>query len=344
MYLDFPYCARRHSWDLVIDAPDGNRGSNHDRVAVSLLTCTGLDHMLGLTSQSALGRTLAGASDQMEPKPSPDKASLALCGTTGADARRDGLFRLMALVPPLLVRLAEEGSTGASARLALMALAFATAWAWSAVFARKLTLAPQIHQLSFAMMFTLMLPASVGMGGAFLAISFGWVVGDAIFGGKPILPPALVALAFAIFSFPGGGYEALELLSARPSLMLAISCLPGAAWLLWKGLLPWRIVAGAAAGTAAIALLMATPSSPLWWEHFILGTFSIGILFLATSPESGPRLQGARWLYGGIVGGMIIVIRIASPDHPDGVVLAVLVGSLLAPLLDRAVNWRTGHD
>lgn len=329
----------------MIDVPPfGNEQLKHDRVAVSPLTGTGLANALGLTSKSALCRPFAGASDPMESNPSQNDVSPVSGPNTGVGALQDDLPRVLALVPPLLVRFVEEGSNDALARLALMALAFATAWAWSAVFARKLTLAPQIHQLSFAMMFTLMLPASVGMGGAFLAISFGWVVGDAIFGGKPILPPALVALAFAIFSFPGGGYEALELLSARPSLMLAISCLPGAAWLLWKGLLPWRIVAGAAAGTAAIALLMATPSSPLWWEHFILGTFSIGILFLATSPESGPRLQGARWLYGAIVGGMIIVIRIASPDHPDGVVLAVLVGSLLAPLLDRAVSWRTGHD
>lgn len=280
----------------------------------------------------------------MEPKPSPDIASLALCGDSGADARRDDLFRLLALVPPLLVRLAEEGSTGASARLALMALAFATAWAWSALFARKLTLAPQIRQLSFAMMFTLMLPASVGPGSALLAISFGWVVGDAIFGGKPILPPALVALSFAIFSFPGGGYETLEILSAPPSFLLAASCLPGAAWLLWKGLMPWRIVAGAAAGTVAVALLMATPSSPPWWEHFILGTFSIGVLFLTASPESAPRLQGARWLYGAMAGGLIVIIRLANPDQPDGVVLAVLVSSLFAPLLDRAFGWRTSHE
>lgn len=278
----------------------------------------------------------------MESKPSHNRVSTA--PDTRFRASSDDLPRALALVPPLLVRFVEEGSNDALARLAITALAFATAWAWSAVFARKLVLVPQISQLSFALLFALMLPAPVGLGGVFLAVSFGWIIGYAIFGGKPILPPALVALSFAIFSFPASGYEALELLSARPSPMLAISCLPGAAWLLWKGLLPWRIVAGAAAGTAAIALLMATPSSPLWWEHFILGTFSIGILFMSAAPESTPRLQGACWLYGAITGGLIVIIRIASPDHPDGVVLAVLVGSLFAPLLDRAVSWRTGHD
>lgn len=280
----------------------------------------------------------------MKPKPSHDNASLALCGITGAGAPGDDLPWTLALVPPLLVRFAADDGNEAIARLALMALAFATAWAWSAVFARKLVLAPQIRQLSFAMMFTLMLPASVGPGGALLAISFGWVVGDAIFGGKPILPPALVALSFAIFSFPSGEYETLEILSAPPSFLLAASCLPGAAWLLWKGLMPWRIVAGATAGMVATSLLMATPSSPPWWEHFILGTFSIGILFLTASPESAPRLQSARWLYGAMAGGLIVIIRLANPDQPDGVVLAVLVGGLFAPLLDRAVSWRTDHD
>ena len=164
------------------------------------------------------------------------------------------------------------------------------------------------------------------------------------FGGKAILPPALVALSFAIFSFPGGGYETLEILSAAPNPLLALSCLPGAAWLLWKRRLAWQIIVGAVAGAVLAALLLPEPSSLIWWKHFILGTFSIGIVFLAAAPEAAPRLTGAHWLYGAMIGGLIIVIRLANPDHPDGVVLAVLIGGLFAPLLDRAVAWRPSHD
>lgn len=257
---------------------------------------------------------------------------------------RQDLPKALALVPPLLVRFSEDDASAALARLTLLALTFAVAWGWSAVFARRLGQRPEASQAQFAMLFVLMLPAPVGWGGTVIATSFGWVVGQAIFGGKPILPPALVALAFAIFSFPGGGYETLEILMTPSSRLLALSCLPGAGWLLWKGHLPWRIVAGAIAGAGAAGLLLAGPSSLPWWEHFILGTFAIGILFIAAAPEVAPRLQGARWLFGAMVGGMIIVIRLANPDQPDGVVLAILIGGLFAPLLDRILGWRASHE
>ncbi len=250
----------------------------------------------------------------------------------------------LVLAPPLLVRFSEDDSNVALARLGLMAMTFAVAWGWSAVFAKRLGKQPEASQVQFALLFALMLPAPAGWGGALLATSFGWVIGHEIFGGKPILPPALVALAFAIFSFPEGGYETLDILSSSPSPLLALSCLPGAGWLVWKELLPWRIVAGAIAGAAAAGLLIVDPSSLLWWEHFILGTFAIGILFIAASPEAVPHLQGARWLYGAMIGTLIIVIRLTNPDQPDGVVLAILTGALFAPLLDRALAWRISHD
>lgn len=280
----------------------------------------------------------------MESATPNDDASGGFGGSASARLHQHDFPKVLALLPPLFVRLLEDGGDDAVARVTLLALAFSVAWAWSGVFAKRLWRQPESDQVQFAILFVLMLPAAAGLGGALLSLSFGWVIGHAIFGGKAILPPALVALAFAIFSFPGGGYETLEILSAAPSPLLALSCLPGAAWLLWKRLLPWRIVVGAIVGAAFAVLLIAESSAPLWWEHFILGAFSIGILFLAAAPEAAPRLQGARWLYGAMIGGLIISIRLANPDHPDGVVLAVLVGGLFAPLLDRAVGWRTSHE
>lgn len=258
--------------------------------------------------------------------------------------RHNDLSLSLALSPPLLVRFIEDGADTAPVRLALLAMAFSVAYAWSAVFARRLGQKPENNQLNFAMLFTLMLPAPVGWIGALLATSFGWVFGREVFGGKAILSPALVALAFAIFSFPKGGYETQLILSAQPSLLLALSCLPGAVWLLWNGMLPWRIVVGAAAGAAATALLFAVPAAPSWWQHFVLGSFSIGILFLAAARESAPNTEKARWLYGVMVGALVITIRLANPDQPDGVVLAALLGGLFAPLLDRALSWRTHYE
>lgn len=253
-------------------------------------------------------------------------------------------LKTLALVLPLLVRLSEEETSAALARLAILMVTFAVAWGWSAAFTRRLKSWPEQSQAQFALLFTVMLPVPVGLGGIIISASFGWVVGNVIFGGKPILPPALVALAFAIFSFPGGGYEVQNVLSTPPGPLLALSCLPGAGWLLWKGLLPWRAIVGVVAGAGVALYFMGELTSQVWWSHVLSGTFCIGVLFVAAALEAVPELQPAQWVYGALVGWLIIVIRLSNPEQPDGVVFAILIGCLLAPLLDRAMNWGTRHD
>jgi Na+-transporting NADH:ubiquinone oxidoreductase subunit B len=174
-----------------------------------------------------------------------------------------------------------------------------------------------------------------------MAISFGAVFGREIFGGRAILPPALVGLAFAVFSFPAGGFEARGILSSPPNLLLAASCVPGAAVLVRRGVIAWQVVAGAVAGAAAVALPMGDPG---WWRHPGLGAFAAGTVFLAAASESAVGGPGTRWLHGLLVGALIVVIRLADPNQPDGVIFAALLGALFAPLINRALTWRAGHD
>ncbi len=251
----------------------------------------------------------------------------------------------LALIPPLLVRLADDGGETAMARLGLLALAFVVAHAWRAAFAGgRLWLVPDVSQFSFALLFTVMLPAPVGWGGTLLATSFGWVFAREIFGGKSILSPALVALVFAIFSFPQAGYEARSILTTQINPTLALACLPGAAWLLWRRFLLWQTITAVLIGAAAALMLVTVPGSPSWWEHFILGGFVLGVVFLAAAPESAPRILSARWLHGALVGALIVVIRLFDPAQPDGVVFAVFIGALFAPLMDRGLNWRSHRE
>ncbi len=256
------------------------------------------------------------------------------------DSGRDDLPWLLALAPPLAVRLYGDGTDAAVQRLLLLALALGVAYAWAALFARRTgrPLGPGLP--AFAMTFVLMLPGPVAWGGAGLALSFGAVFGREIFGGRAILPPALIGLAFAIFSFPEGGFEARGILALSPDLLFAMSCLPGAVVLAFRGALAWRVAAGAVAGAAAAGLLMGDPA---WWAHPGLGAFAAGVLFLAAAPEGAVAGKSARWLHGALVGVLIVVIRLANPDQPDGVVFAALLGGLFAPLLDRALGWRPGH-
>jgi len=259
---------------------------------------------------------------------------------TMTDPDHDDRLWVLALLPPLAVRLYDEVPEAALQRLLLLALALAIAYAWAALFARSGERPLGRGLPAFAVTFAVLLPGPVAWGGAVLALNFGAVFGREIFGGRAILPPALVGLAFAIFSFPAGGFEAQGVLARPPDLLFAASCLPGAALLMRRGSLAWQIAAGAIAGAAATGLLMGDPA---WWQHPGRGAFTAGVLFLAAAPESAVVGKGARWLHGVLVGALIVVIRLGNPDHPDGAVFAALLGGLFAPLLERALSWRPRH-
>jgi len=259
---------------------------------------------------------------------------------TTTDPDRNDFLWILALLPPLAVRLYEDGADAAVQRLVLLALAAMVVYAWAALFARRAgrSLGPGLP--AFALTFVVLLPEPVAWGAAALSLSFGAVFGREVFGGRTILPPALVALAFAIFSFPEGGFEARDILSWPADPLFAASCLPGAAVLALRGALAWPVALGAAAGAAATAALMGDPA---WPEHPEIGAFAAGVLFLAAAAESSARGAAAQLVQGLLIGALAIAIRLANPDGLDGVVFAALLGGLFAPLIGRALAWRPRH-
>jgi Na+-transporting NADH:ubiquinone oxidoreductase subunit B len=74
-----------------------------------------------------------------------------------------------------------------------------------------------------------------------------------------------------------------------------------------------------------------------WHWHLVSGSFAFGLVYLATDPVTAATTNAGRWLYGGIIGVFVAVVRIANPSHQDGVILALLLGNVMAPLLDRMV-------
>ena len=244
------------------------------------------------------------------------------------------------MVAPVAVCLWGDGPA-APQRLLVIALALAAAYGWAAGFGRHSGRSREWWEGAvFALMFAMLLPGPVAWGAAALALSFGTLVGLEMFGGRAVLPPALVGLAFALFSFPDGGFEAHGLDTQSSDPLFALSCLPGAAILLLRGSLAWPIAVGAAAGATATAALLGDPA---WWQHPTLGTFAAGVLFVVAAPESAPASRGAQALHGTLAGALIAVLRLADPGHPDGVVFAALLGGLFAPLLERALGWWPRH-
>ncbi|KPU84062.1 hypothetical protein JI57_00055 [Psychromonas sp. PRT-SC03] len=74
-----------------------------------------------------------------------------------------------------------------------------------------------------------------------------------------------------------------------------------------------------------------------WYWHLVLGGFAFGMIFMATDPVSASFTNKGKWLYGILIGAMVVLIRVVNPAFPEGMMLAILFANLFAPLFDYFV-------
>ena len=72
-------------------------------------------------------------------------------------------------------------------------------------------------------------------------------------------------------------------------------------------------------------------------DHFVMGSFAFGMVFMATDPVSSAHTNNGRWMYGLLIGFMVVVIRCINPAYPEGMMLAILFANAFAPLFDYYV-------
>jgi len=72
-------------------------------------------------------------------------------------------------------------------------------------------------------------------------------------------------------------------------------------------------------------------------EHFVMGGFAFGMVFMATDPVSSAHTDKGRWIYGLLIGFMATIIRCINPAYPEGMMLAILFSNAFAPLIDYSV-------
>lgn len=113
----------------------------------------------------------------------------------------------------------------------------------------------------------------------------------------------------------------------------------GAVILLWTGIASWKTMLSVFVGGSVLAaIFQATGATPIpWWEHLILGGFCFGAVFMATDPVTSARTETGKWIYGFIVGAMAIIVRVKNPGYPEGMMLAIFFGNMIAPLIDYCV-------
>ncbi|HLP60831.1 MAG TPA: NADH:ubiquinone reductase (Na(+)-transporting) subunit B [Candidatus Deferrimicrobium sp.] len=121
-----------------------------------------------------------------------------------------------------------------------------------------------------------------------------------------------------------------------------LACLIGAFILIITRIGSWRIMAGTLGGMTGMALLfnlMGSTTNPMFglppWWHLVLGGFAFGTVYMATDPVSAAITRKGKYVYGILIGCLVVMIRVLNPAYPEGMMLAILFGNMVAPLIDR---------
>jgi Na+-transporting NADH:ubiquinone oxidoreductase subunit B len=195
--------------------------------------------------------------------------------------------------------------------------------------------------------------------------------------GMNILNPALTARAFLFFAYPQdmsgdkvwiaekadaysgatplghalvGDFDKIQapmdmflgLIPGSIGETSVLAILLGAGVLIFTGIGSWRIMLATVIGTLGLGYFlnlvafndyMAMPA----WYHLIIGGFAFGTVFMATDPVSAAQTNKGKWIYGILLGMLIVIIRVFNPAYPEGVMLAILLMNVFAPLIDHYI-------
>ncbi len=124
----------------------------------------------------------------------------------------------------------------------------------------------------------------------------------------------------------------------------ALACAIGLAFLMVTKIANWRLIVGCLGGTIAFTLLLnaiGSDTNPMfampWHWHLVLGGYAFGLAFMVTEPVSASHTNVGRYVYGALIGVMVVLIRVINPAFPEGMMLAILFGNVFAPLIDYFV-------
>jgi len=116
----------------------------------------------------------------------------------------------------------------------------------------------------------------------------------------------------------------------------------GGLYIVWKKAASWRIVLSSFAAflvLESILWLAGVPRAADPLSALLSGGVVLGLFFMATDPVSAAQTQGGRWIYGALVGSLVVLIRVFSA-WPEGTMFAILLGNTFAPLADHLIRRR----
>jgi Na+-transporting NADH:ubiquinone oxidoreductase subunit B len=175
-----------------------------------------------------------------------------------------------------------------------------------------------------------------------------WVATDKIFGLGNQLPDAFTAatplgeVAQGVVPQATLNDMIIGLIPGSIGETSVIAIAIGAVILLWTGVASWKTMLSVFLGGGVMAVLFKSlgMTDLEWYEHIVLGGFCFGAVFMATDPVTSARTECGKWYYGFIIGALAVIVRVMNPGYPEGMMLAIFFGNMIAPLIDYCVVQR----
>lgn len=113
----------------------------------------------------------------------------------------------------------------------------------------------------------------------------------------------------------------------------------GAAVLILTGVGSWKIIVSVFGGAYLTALLFNVIGANAYMDmpahyHLVIGGLAFGAVFMATDPVTATQTEKGKWIYGILIGVLTVIIRVFNPAYPEGIMLAILLMNVFAPLID----------
>ncbi len=123
----------------------------------------------------------------------------------------------------------------------------------------------------------------------------------------------------------------------------------GALYLIYTGVGSWKIMLSGVLGALTMGLIFNSTAHLMEpgamqdymklpvYTHLVYGGLSFALVFMATDPVSAAHTERGKWIYGFLIGLLGILIRVFNPAYPEGLMLAILLMNVMAPLIDYYV-------
>ena len=116
----------------------------------------------------------------------------------------------------------------------------------------------------------------------------------------------------------------------------------GAGILLFTGIGSWRTMLSVFVGGYIMGILFNMWGATEFMNlpahvHLVLGGFAFGAVFMATDPVTASGTNKGKIIVGFLIGIFAVLIRVFNPAYPEGMMLAILLMNVFAPLVDHYI-------